>query len=150
MSTIYRGRNDGVVFTPLPFLTRDYFFDQQGVLRTLGNQSTNGNVSGGTMPYFSFKFTDNDPQRIVQGAFPILLCTMDPASFNTLDPDAVNISTGQPLSGPNPSKIYQPNLFRIIQSGGAINIYPTVNLFEIINDRIYLMQLQRDFVKVPQ
>ena len=73
---------------------------------------------------------------------------MDPASFNTLDPNT-NTSGATPLQGPQ-SKIYQPNLFRVIQSGGSVNIYPTVNVFEVINDRIYLLQLQRDFVKVPQ
>lgn len=150
LSTIYRGKNDNVVFAPLPFLTRDYFFDQQGVLRTLTNFTANGNFAGGTLPYFSFKFSDTDPNRLLYGSFPILLCSMDPASFNTLNPDQVNISTGQPLQGPQPSTIYQPSLFRIIESGGSINIYPTVNVFEIINDRIYLMQLQREFVKVPQ
>lgn len=151
MSTVYRAKNDGVVFTALPFLTRDYFFDQQGVLRTLSSLSNSGSAGPGTMPYFSFKFSDTDPLRITFGAYPTLLCSADPANFNTLDPDAVNVSSGTPLgNGPNPSRIYQPNLFRVIQSGGAVNIYPTVNVFEIINDRIYLMQLQRDFAKVPQ
>jgi hypothetical protein len=151
MSTLYRGQNDGVVFTALPLLTRDYFFDQQGVLRTLTSLSVTNGAGPGTMPFYSFKFSDNDPQRITFGAFPTLLCSADPASFNTLDPDVVNVSSGQPLgNGPNPSQIYQPNLFRIIQSGGSVNIYPTVNVFEVINDRIYLMQLQRDFEKVPQ
>ncbi|MBN8853876.1 MAG: hypothetical protein BGO55_10850 [Sphingobacteriales bacterium 50-39] len=148
LSTIYRGKNDGVVFAPLPFLTRDYFFDQQGVLRTLTTAGSNGNIGGGTMPYFSFQFSDADPRRITYGKFPTLLCSMDPASFNTLDPNT-NTSGATPLQGPQ-SKIYQPNLFRVIQSGGSVNIYPTVNVFEVINDRIYLLQLQRDFVKVPQ
>ena len=148
MATVYRGKTNGV-FTSLPFLSRDYYFDQQGVLRTWTYLNPGSATKSGTLPYFSFKFTDASPVRAQYGTYPLLLCSADPAVYNTLE-NSINISTGSPLQGPNPSLIYQPNLFGVVQSGGAVNVYPTVNIFEIINDRVYLMQLQRDFEKVPQ
>ncbi|OQP50293.1 hypothetical protein A4H97_00135 [Niastella yeongjuensis] len=147
MTTLYRGKSDGV-FTSLPFLTRENFFDQQGVLRTWTFLKPGSATKSGTLPYISFKFTDPSPLRSKYGNYPLLLCSADPAVYNTLE--NLNISTGSPLQGPNPSLIYQPNLFGVVQSGGSVNIYPTVNIFEIINDKVYLMQLQRNFEKVPQ
>ncbi|MBN9380833.1 MAG: hypothetical protein J0H74_08715 [Chitinophagaceae bacterium] len=147
MTTLYRGKNDGTVFTPLPFLSRDYFFDQQGVLRTMVFSAGASNT--GTMPFYGFKLTQTSPSSLQYGTYPNLLCNADPANFNTQDPNVVNVSGSTPLNGPKAYN-YQASLFRVIQSGTSLNIYPTVNIFEVINDRIYLMQMQRDFEKVPQ
>jgi hypothetical protein len=148
-STIIRGQTDGSVFVPLPFLTRDQFFDQQGVLRTLSSLIP-GNTPTGTMPYVSFSFNQTSAQVAQYGHFPTLVCSGDPANFNTLDPNSVNNSLGQPFSGPSSSLMYQPNLNRVIQANGSLNIIPTINVFEIIYNHIYLMQLQRGFDKVPE
>lgn len=146
-STIIRGKEDAADFVPLPFLTRDYFFDQQGVLRRMANMAVN-NSAPATMPYVTFDFAQTSPQAAIIGHFPTLLCTADPASFNTIDPNTVNNSLGNNTGSPN-SFMYQPNLNRVIQSGSSLNIIPTINIFEIIYNHIYLMQLQRGFEKVP-
>jgi hypothetical protein len=150
--TTIRGRDDLSVYTPLPFLPGSYFFDQKSVLRTYWEN--NSSTGTGTLPFVSFNFLSANPQQAQSGfsSYPTLLCTADPATFNTFDPDVVNNSLADIALGTQyPGKyIYQPNLNLVVQSGGAVNIFPTINLFEIIYNRIYLMQLQREFVKVPE
>lgn len=147
MSTVIRGKTDNAVFTPIPFLDRSYFFDQQGVLRTydLYNPFNSAANAVGTMPFVSFSFgrPNVQTQDGVAGKYSPLVCTTNPASVNLIDPNVLQGNTAN-------SKISQVNLNRVIQSGSSINIIPTVNIFEIIYNRVYLMQLQRGFDKVPE
>src|SRR5258708_6292201 len=150
--TVIRGRDDLSAYAALPFLSRSYFFNQKSILRTYWEY--NSNTGTGTLPFVALNFFSRYPQhaQFGYGSFPTLLCTADPATFNTFDPDALNNSLADVALGSQyPGLyVYQPNLNLVVQSAGAVNIVPTINLFEIIYNRIYLMQIPREFVKVPQ
>lgn len=150
LTTVIRGRDDLSVFTAMPFLSRNNFFDKQGFLKTYWEGSAAQHW--GTMPYAAFDFSRTDPAGSQPAFFhyPRLLCIADPANFNTFDPERVNNSNGGLYTSHPGAFIYQPNLNMVVQSGGSLNFFPTVNIFEIIYNRVYLMQLQRQFQKVPE
>jgi hypothetical protein len=147
LGTVIRGRDDLSAFTSMPFLSRNYFFNQQGVLRSYFNGQDGD--SSGTMPYVSFDFVRTN--YIQYGnLYPELDCSADPAIFNNLDPDNVNYFNGVfQFSNETEPFGYQVNLFQVVQSDTSLNFFPTVNMFEMVYDRIYLMQLERQFEQVP-
>ncbi len=131
---------------PVPFLPRSYFFDDKGIVRTFQDDPL-GTISG-TLPYLSFAFTRANEASVVN-RFPYLNCSGNPATFNNLDPDLVNNSDTYTNSGGTPPYAYLPNVNLVIASGGSIHIYPTVNVLEVLYNRIYMMQVQRRFEIVP-
>jgi hypothetical protein len=147
LGTVVRGRDDLSTFTSMPFLSRNYFFNEQGVLRSFfGAQSGD---STGTMPYVSFTLARTAYAQYGY-PYPELDCSEDPAVFNTLNPDNVNYFNGNPAASNQPQPFgYQVSLFQVVQSDTSLNFYPTINIFEMIYDRIYMMQLERQFEKVP-
>ncbi len=98
------------------------------------------------MPYVSFTFQQNTAGAV---AYPMLMCDVDPTTYNTLDPDQVNYFNGIGYNNQPRSFAHQATLNQVVQSDTTLGFYPTINVFEIIYDRIYLMQLERMFEKVP-
>lgn len=145
LGTVIRGRDDLSTYMPMPFLTRSYFFNQQNILRAYWEAPSD---STGTMPYVSFDFTrtvDHPGSKL----YPELECSADPATFNSLNPDLVNASIALNETNFINAFNYQVSLFQVMQSDTSLNFFPTINVFEIVYDRIYLMQLERQFEKVP-
>ena len=66
-----------------------------------------------------------------------LNCSADPTTFNDYAPGA-----GVTLN-------YEPNLNLITNVGGVYNVYPTLNIMEMVYDRVYMMQIQNGFNQVP-
>ncbi|KAA2239806.1 hypothetical protein F0L74_26820 [Chitinophaga agrisoli] len=136
--TTLRTTMDTVIpYMALPLLPQSAFF-RQDTLRTYADKSAflAGLPSSkfGTLPYV--KFTLADPTKV---SIPFTLsCIGDPNTFNTYDP--ANSS----------ALFYTPNLNLIVNTGNAYHVYSTLNIMEMIYDRVYMMQIQRGFNEVPE
>lgn len=107
----------------LPVLPRSYFFDPQGFL---GNYLTRFRAQT-TLPYVVFTGKDGSSAL----------------SFSCYaHPDSINIQGAYTFVS-NYGNVPLPNLYQITNTGDSIAIKATVNTIEIVNDRAYLMQLQR-------
>jgi hypothetical protein len=127
---------------PLPMLEQDAFF-YQGLLRNYAPNITSEPVitsNQGSMPYFRFVFMDADAPVYDpnSGVSFLLSCSADPAVYNNFNATTTGV-TG-----------YTPNLNLVINSKGAYHIYPTLNIMEMVYDRVYLMQIVRGFEQVPK
>ena len=142
----------GEIPTIFPMPPRSDFFYADSTLKTYATNLTTGPNDVGDMPFFWFTFFNgtsnssnlNNPMnstnynRFVIGNNSGLMCAGDPVTINTFTPDYSN------------TRRYQANLDLLVTNAGKISIYPTINIFELVNDRIYLIQLQHTFNSVPQ
>ncbi len=136
--TTLRTTMDTVIpYMALPMLPQSTFF-RQDTLRTYADKTAfiPGLPSSkfGTLPYVKFSLVD---PSTVSSAFT-LSCIGDPTTFNSYDP--TNSS----------ALFYTPNLNLIVNTGNAYHVYSTLNIMEMIYDRVYLMQIQRGFNDVPE
>ncbi|GAA4312385.1 hypothetical protein GCM10023149_07720 [Mucilaginibacter gynuensis] len=136
MTTLNTKMDTGISFQPLPLLPESAFF-YQGILRSYYAFSNN-NVFFGTLPYYSFNLLDADkPVTDPDSRLGYLLrCHRDPSSYNNYSSRDNNRSA--------------PNLNLLVNSGNGYHVYSTVNIMEIVYDRVYTMQLQRGFNNVPK
>jgi hypothetical protein len=146
LGTVIRGRDDLSVLTPMPFLAQNYYYTQQAVLRTYWEGP---GANSGTMPFVGFSFVRSASQPY--GNYPELECMIDPAVYNNFSPDQVNNSNEINNYGViDVNKFsYQVGLFQVVQSAGSTTVYPTINIFEMIYNRVYLMQVTHQFNNVP-
>jgi len=130
-----------VPYLALPLLSENFFF-YQGVLRKYATVIRVPDP--GTLPYVQFRLLDADKPIIDpgDGVDPstgfTLSCGADPATFNTYNPNTT-VATS-----------YTPNLNLVVNTGHNFHVYSTLNIMEIVYDRVYLMQIQRGFDNVPQ
>jgi len=125
------------VFYPLPVFPNSYFYDAKGQLRTLGNYSTN-QITLGTMPFYSFNAV-NAQGKLLKGAdnlFASMYSCADPGWINTFNQGATS-SNGVDAA------VTTANLYQFLTKDGRLNIYPTLNLFEMVYDRVYHIQIQQ-------
>jgi hypothetical protein len=130
-TTLVTKMDTAIPYLALPLLPRDNFF----LADTLRSYSSNYG-GGGSLPFVSFTFQDaNNP------GVPILTlgCSANPATFNDLD---------NPLF--TAANTVQPNLNLIVNINGEYYIYPTLNIMEMVDNRVYLMQIQRGFNTLPK
>lgn len=128
LTTLTTKMDASVDYKPLPFLPLGTFF-YQGMLRNYADISGLGRLREmGTLPYFGFKFYDmeNVGQNPGLKAYFSLDCNWDPSVFNSY------ITSER-----------APNLNLIVNSGKGFRAYSTLNIMEIVYDRVYLMQIQR-------
>jgi hypothetical protein len=134
--TTLNTRMDTVVpYLPLPLLPVNYFFRQDS-LRTYADSRDVAYLYGtnyGSLPFVRFDMID--PDNV--GPALSLTCAFDPIQYNTWDVNASNI------------KSLAPNLNLIIASGNKYKIYSTLNIMEMVYDRVYVMQIQRGFNEMP-
>ena len=129
LTTLTTKMDNTIDFQPLPFLPQSSFF-YQGLLRTYADVSGRPVVIPlGTLPYFSFTLLNadnpqNDPNTTQQ--FTVVSAS-DPAIFNSYAP------TGRAT----------PQLNLIVNNGSGFQAYSTLNIMEIVYDKVYLMQIQR-------
>jgi hypothetical protein len=122
-------------------LDSSYFF-LQDTLRTYATSLNNASSIGygnGTLPYVQFNLNKVDSIEYGGNYFKpfTLTCAADPVTFNNYQP-----GVGSTLN-------YCPNLDMIVSLGGQYHIYPTLNVMEMVYDRIYMMQIQYAFNTVP-
>ncbi|MGN7722108.1 hypothetical protein [Chitinophaga sp. 22620] len=139
-TTLRQNMDTAIHFLELPMLPRDSFFLQK-VIREYAPERAiieGGplNPSGrgvGTLPSFAFHFADAaNPTRWIT-----LFSAANPRTFNNYDP----VNSG--------ATNFTPNLNLIVNSNNVNNLYSTLNIMEIVYDRVYLMQIQRGFNTVP-
>lgn len=120
-----------IPYLSLPLLPDNYFF-LGDTLRTYASQT----LSQGSQPFVSFTFQDpNNPGT----PFLILACAYNPATFNNYD---------NPLFTAANSTL--PNLNLIVNINGQYHIYPTLNILELVDNRVYMMQIQKGFNTLPK
>ena len=74
-------------------------------------------------------------------------------SFNLLDADLpVTTPTGYTVScaGDPVDPNFIPNLNLVINSDNHFRVYSTVNIFEMVYNRVYLMQIKRGIDHIPK
>ena len=74
-------------------------------------------------------------------------------SFNLLDADLpLSTGTGTTVScnGDPVNPNYIPNLNLVINSNNHFRVYSTVNILEMVYNRVYLMQIKRGIDQIPQ
>ncbi len=138
LTTLSTRMDTAISWHPLPMLPQSAFF-YQGLLRTYGNVMTSEPSKQGTLPYFKFQYLDADVPVYdpVNGNVFITNCSADPAVYNNYN----TITTA--VRG------YAPNLNLVVNNNGVYHVYPTVNIMEIVYDRVYLMQIIRGFEQLP-
>jgi hypothetical protein len=138
-TTVSTRMDTTISFYPLPMLPQSDFF-YQGLLRTYMPIRQLTPSDQGTLPFVKFLFTDADAPVYdpVTGKSYQLQCSADPATHNNNNPFTTS------------AKSNTPNLNLIVNSNGKYYIYPTLNIMEIVYDRVYLMQIVRGFEQLPQ
>ncbi len=142
-------------FFGLPLLPSSYFFNPMtGFLNaypTLSIIGSSGNFMGNALPYFSFSLLALDgtpPSSQNSGGSRVIDCFANPITFNSLDPGSNN---SEFFNQDNPGyavRLASPNINLIVNVDGVYHIYPTVNIFEVVYNRVYRMQIQRVFGKL--
>jgi hypothetical protein len=130
-TTLVTKMDTAIPYLALPLLPRSYFF-LADTLRTYAAAPIGGTtlIGQGSLPNVVFTFQDaNNPGT----PFLQLYCGQDPATFNNLDPLGTYASSTE------------PNLNLIVNINGQYQIYPTLNIMEMVDDRVYMMQIQKAF-----
>ena len=125
-----------IPYLVLPLLPQSSFF-YQGQLRTYspGSNFINSSINYGSLPYFSFTLSNADSPS---GAEFQLNCDADPTIINNYDPNTSQV-TG-----------YAPNLNLVVNTGNTYHVYSSLNIMEMVYDRVYMMQVQRGFNGIPK
>ncbi|RPD39394.1 hypothetical protein [Chitinophaga barathri] len=145
--TILNTRQDTTVnYMTLPLLPRDYFFEKDTLRSYYRVDATYGVIRAiPTLPYAEFYFADGDGSGSgggAEGSMYMVAHQANPVPFNIYRFKAYRSTSAG-------SGEQAPSLNLIVSSGGSYHVYATVNIMEIVYDRIYMMQIQRAFNKVP-
>lgn len=135
--------NTDINYMMLPLLPRNYFFEKD-TLRTyyrVDDLNTAGRALN-SLPYVEFTFGDSErPGKVVT----VVQYSADPAVYNIYRYDPFLSSPDQPV------KVnVAPNLNLITSAGNKYQVSATLNIMEIVYDRIYMMRVQRGFNEIPQ
>lgn len=114
-----------ISFIPLPMLPQDTFF-YQGLVRTYWTPTPAISTDFGSLPHFEFNMTDADAPGA--GSFPIK-SIIDPAVMNNYQNGLLST--------------YTPNLNLLVNNNGVYHVYPTVNIMELVYNRVYMIQMVR-------
>lgn len=138
LTTITQHMGTTTTYIPLPLLPESYYFDDQGVFRTY--TSLNNSVSygkAGTLPSVNLFFQSPDPNT-AKGTGEVD-CTLDPALVNNTP--SYTLMTG--------GLRYLPSLFLFSSGIGKPQIYPSLNILEVVYGAVYMTQIQPAFYKQP-
>jgi hypothetical protein len=144
-STLTKKMDTAISYMTLPQLPREAFFDRD-TLRPyyrVDDRTTIGRVPN-TIPYAEFSFSDGDQPSGVNGNYTVHALA-NPTVFNTY--------CYGPYVRSQENQAYvnmMPLLNKIVSANSRYHIYSTLNIMEIVYDRIYMMQIQRAFNEVPQ
>lgn len=131
-------RMDTVIsFMTLPLLPREAFFEKDTLRPYFRVDDPTFTLRiPATMPYAGFVFADGD--RPGSTGLYTASALANPAIFNTY------------RYGPFAKDNTMPVLNQIVNANGKYQIYSTVNIMEVVYDRVYMMQIMRAFNDVPQ
>lgn len=140
VTTLRQKMDTAIRYLELPMLPRDSFFLQhiikqyapEGALIQGWPLGPTGRGIG-TLPAVVFHFTDPvNPTRWIE-----LFCAANPRTINNYDLRSTSVEE------------FTPNLNLIVNSNNTNHLYSTLNIMEIVYDRVYMMQIQRGFNTVP-
>jgi hypothetical protein len=143
-STLTKKMDTSISYMTLPQLPREAFFDRD-TLRPyyrVDDRTTIGRVPN-TIPFAEFSFSDGDRPGGVNGNYTVHALA-DPAVYNTY--------RYGPYVRSQENQAYVnmvPLLNKIVSANDKYHVYSTLNIMEIVYDRIYMMQVQRAFNEVP-
>lgn len=135
-TTLNTKMDTSIPYLVLPLLPQSSFF-YQGQLRTYISSTNYVGVSEnlGSLPYFIFTLSNADSPS---GAKFQLNCAADPTIINNYDVNNSYVTN------------YAPNLNLVINTGNTYHVYSSLNIMEMVYDRVYLMQVQRGFNGIPK
>ena len=138
LTTLARRFTNTSPFYPLPFLARNYFYDATGQLRIFGTKTTGNQINAGTMPFISFNAVSKEGVLLKgrDNLFASIYSCGDPVWMN-------NYNQGFTSANGVDAAVTTANLNQFINIDGQLSIYPTVNIFEMVYDRVYHIQIQR-------
>ena len=140
-TTLNQRMSTQISYLGLPMLPQSAFFFQDSLRKYATALNSDITFSRpGTFPFVQFALwaQDSVSYQLAGGrAAYDLNCSADPTTFNDYAPGA-----GVTLN-------YEPNLNLITNVGGVYNVYPTLNIMEMVYDRVYMMQIQNGFNQVP-
>jgi hypothetical protein len=142
-TTLTEKMNTAINYMMLPLLPREYFFEKD-ILRTYYrvDDLNLGGRAAYTLPFAEFTFDDADrPGRTIA----VIQHAANPAVYNTYRYGSFLVSPSQRME-----INMLPNLNLITSAGNRYHISGTLNIMEIVYDRIYMMQVQRGFNEIPQ
>ncbi|TDW97237.1 hypothetical protein [Dinghuibacter silviterrae] len=127
-----------ISYLGLPLLDKSYFFIQDS-LRSYANYLNNSGYGYmGNFPFVQFSIYAQDSTAYAHNYLPFVLnCAANPVTFNNY------------LPGVGTTFHFTPNLDLLVNVGGQVSVYPTLNIMEMVYDRVYLMQIQNAFNQVP-
>ncbi|ASZ12145.1 hypothetical protein KTO58_13990 [Chitinophaga pendula] len=138
-TTLQKRMDTDIDYLALPIPPRsDFFVDD--TLRSYASDKVVGAAGrldgypGGGLPCYVFRYQDIDNPAVKFSTYS----SANPRTFNSLK-----------IAG-TLAKYYTPNLHLIVNANNDYHIYGTINIMEIVYDRVYLMQIQRGFNEVPQ
>ncbi|MBN9381319.1 MAG: hypothetical protein J0H74_11170 [Chitinophagaceae bacterium] len=134
-------------FAAMPSLSRDYFFDFQGVLRTYSPLIPAVTSELGTLPFAGIHLRDAQGNFVKKsdnfgiftdtGNFRLTMYAVaDPARVNQIDPDYVTNNGIEQFPA-------LANFNLITSIDGKVNISNTINILELVYGRVYQIQIQK-------
>jgi hypothetical protein len=137
LTTLSRRFTNTSPFYALPFLSRPNYFDITGQLRTFASKGSN-QITQGTMPYISLNAV-NTQGNLLKGSDNLNACI-----YSCGDPVWMNsYNQGATTTNGTDAAVLTANLNQFSIADGNIVITPTVNIFEMVYDRVYHIQIQR-------
>ncbi|SDS65894.1 hypothetical protein SAMN05216490_1561 [Mucilaginibacter mallensis] len=141
-TTLNTKMDTDIPYLTLPLLPESSFF-YQALIRTYSPVPLNNPANyQGSLPYFSFALSNADSPVSNPNTFPVetfrLDCSADPNTINNYDTRNSSVTN------------YTPNLNLVVNTGNTYHVYGTLNIMEIVYDRVYLMQVQRGFNEIPK
>jgi hypothetical protein len=133
-TTLQTTMDTAVPYLALPLLPAENFFALD-TLRPYGITAFYNQNDQGALPFVAFNF--NDAHNT--GTNFRLNCSTNPYTFNNYH-----------IPFYDPTNLQLPNLNLIVNTAGSYHIYSTLNILELVYDRVYLMQVQRAFNEVPK
>lgn len=133
--TLEKKMDTTISYLTVPLLPREAFFDNDTLRPNYRVDITSTIKPIYTVPYVRFLFGNADAPGSGRNDYGFD-CSASSSVFNTYRYG--NFETVMPVVN------------KIVSSGNKYRIYSTLNIMEIVYNRVYMMQIQRGFNEVPQ
>jgi hypothetical protein len=140
-STLATRMDTSISFMTLPLLGRDAFFEKDTLRNYFRVDDRNPLKAPATLPYADFYFSDGERPGGADGLFR-MQCLANPSVLNTY--------RYGPFQGARSGTNLMPLLNQVVNANGKYHIYGTLNIMEIVYNKVYMMQIQRAINEVPK
>ena len=138
LTTINTKMGTDIDYSSFPTLPASSFF-KQGALRNYGEPNGFTPITQlGNIPYVSFTLVDADAPIIYLPQIGFQLdCYADPSVINNYNANTTEVI------------YYQPSLNLLANINGTYHVYGTVNIMELVYNRVYMMQIKWGINDLP-